>query len=402
MSRHPASRRHDVDTLRAFSIISVVLCHAASFFTANSMMTDQAYQSARVADVLWFFSTWRMPLLFFIAGFATHFSLRGDSALAFVTGRALRLLVPLACGLLVLIPPQVYFLRLHHREFSGGIIEFYRRHLASLLFGADLCLIHLWFIAYLFAFTLAILPLVLLVRGERRTEFTLKLEAFFGRGRFVYLLALPIVLAHLCVRDRWTIAYPLLDSLKWFVTFLLFYAYGYFAGLSRNFWAAVETRRGELLTAAALALAVGYAARGVDGSPFTTGGAFDIACRYLLRVLHPVISWLWVLVVLGYGARHLHFRNRVCLYLSGASYPLYLLHFLPLTAFGFYVLPLALSPLAKFLLLSGATLATTLVIYHFVISRNNVLRLACGLKPRRRAERAPRLSEELAGAVNQI
>jgi hypothetical protein len=61
-----------------------------------------------VTVVLAFGATWGMPLLFFISGMGICYALRSRSATAFARERLRRPGVPMAIGLLTLVPLQVY------------------------------------------------------------------------------------------------------------------------------------------------------------------------------------------------------------------------------------------------------------------------------------------------------
>jgi len=55
-------------------------------------------------------------------------ALRPGGAARFLLERGLRLLVPLAFGILVLAPPQIYLERLTRSEFQGGFFQFLPRY----------------------------------------------------------------------------------------------------------------------------------------------------------------------------------------------------------------------------------------------------------------------------------
>jgi len=65
---------------------------------------------------------WRLPLLFLISGAATWHALGTRTAVAYARDRFLWLMVPLAFGMLVIVPPQVYVERLSHGMHRQRII----------------------------------------------------------------------------------------------------------------------------------------------------------------------------------------------------------------------------------------------------------------------------------------
>ena len=68
------------------------------------------------------FDLWGMPLLFAISGASIFFALRPGGTLRFLRDRVLRLLVPLALGILVLGPPQVYLAAADARRLPGQLL----------------------------------------------------------------------------------------------------------------------------------------------------------------------------------------------------------------------------------------------------------------------------------------
>ena len=59
-----------------------------------------------------------MQLIFIISGASIFFALRPGEAMRFLRDRFMRLLVPLALGILVLAPPQVFMERVTHGDFK--------------------------------------------------------------------------------------------------------------------------------------------------------------------------------------------------------------------------------------------------------------------------------------------
>ena len=86
-----------------------------------------------------------MPLFFLIAGVGTYYALKSRRPGQYVQERALRLLVPLIFGMLVIVVPQAYFEAMSHSIQLGGyhFFQIYWLYLQSL---PDLEWFHLWFL----------------------------------------------------------------------------------------------------------------------------------------------------------------------------------------------------------------------------------------------------------------
>jgi glucan biosynthesis protein C len=107
-----AGRRHDVDWLRVMAVLLLIPFHSAVIFNryAEWYVTNET-PSLALGAFAYFLSQWRMPILFFISGVGTGFALSSRKPWEHVRERAGRLLLPLAFGVLVIVPPQVYLWR---------------------------------------------------------------------------------------------------------------------------------------------------------------------------------------------------------------------------------------------------------------------------------------------------
>ena len=105
-----------------------------------------------------------MPLFFVISGGAAFFSLRNRTAWPFVKSRITRLLVPLVLvGTFVINPLYVYAQRLFQGQ-AGNFLRLVPAHYFDGMygFGGNFAPLghgtHLWYLEYLFVFTLILLP----------------------------------------------------------------------------------------------------------------------------------------------------------------------------------------------------------------------------------------------------
>ena len=105
----------------------------------------------------------RMPLLFVIAGAGMWFALGNRNGGGMVRERSLRLLLPLVAGMLLIVPPQIYFERLFRGQWDGGYLSFFFERVLQLqpYPQGDFSWHHLWFVAYLYVYVFLLLPLLL-------------------------------------------------------------------------------------------------------------------------------------------------------------------------------------------------------------------------------------------------
>ena len=151
-------------------------------------------------------SPWRLGLLFLVAGAALRLMLvrSGRSVRNAMASRSKRLLLPLAFGVLVVVPPQRYLEVVEKFGYAGSCLDFKGRYLRadhSFCHGSN-CLVlptwnHVWFVAY--AWVYSMLALALVAAGEAAAAWRLRL----GEGTrllwlpWLWLAGIRIVLAPL-------------------------------------------------------------------------------------------------------------------------------------------------------------------------------------------------------------
>ena len=132
-------RRYDLDWLRVMAFSGVFFYHCSRFFNSSDWHIKNATTSPVIDIFTSIFDLWGMPLIFAISGASIFFALRSGGAARFLRERGLRLLVPMALGILVLAPPQVYLDRLTHGVYSGTFFEFIPTLLSTRQFRLEWC-----------------------------------------------------------------------------------------------------------------------------------------------------------------------------------------------------------------------------------------------------------------------
>ena len=102
-------RRHDLDWLRLIAIIILLFYHAGMLFNPWDWHIKNADTSEIFTYWMVWLHYWRMPLLLFISGAGTFLALRKRAPTQYARERLNRLILPLLFGMLVIIPPQIYY-----------------------------------------------------------------------------------------------------------------------------------------------------------------------------------------------------------------------------------------------------------------------------------------------------
>lgn len=387
-----ATRRYELDWLRCAVVLGLIPYHAAVMFALGP--SDYLKNNQLSIGFDWFATfanIWAMPLLFAIAGAASWFALGRRSAGRYTRERLLRLGVPFVAGVLLLVPIQVYLGNLSHPGFHENYVRYYLDFLNSWtliptrgVFGHGIDYWgHLWFIPYLLACSIFLLPLLLALR----TAGGARMIAALARGcasplGLIVLLGLPYALAELILQgqiERTAYAdYTVYN--QWVV--LILYAIGFVMGyvlFANDAFSRALVRYRLVLLVIAIAVLAGYeavliVAIGAGGGP--TPGLLTVA---LIRLLRGYMTWCCMAAILAYAIRYLRVTNAALRYLNEASLPVYVLHMPILTALAFYLLPLDQPLLAKYASIVALTFIATFAVYHFAVRSVPAVRVLLGM-----------------------
>ena len=375
------SRRYDLDWLRVLAFTGVFFYHCARFFNGSDWHIKNVETSALVDAITGIFELWGMPLIFTISGASIFFALRPGGAMRFLRERALRLLAPLALGILLLAPPQIYLERLTHGDFQGTFWLFLPR-----FFDGDFAWtgVHLWYLEYLFLFTLVLLPLFVWLKrpaGQRAIE---SLSRFSARPGAIFLWVLPLALITALV-DPFNLLRPALpEAIVRLIMYPLPLIYGFLIFSDNAIQHAIIRQRRATLALALLSSPVPLLATlGIE----EWGWQLGLPGFVLLMTLGMLLVWSYILAILGYGMRYLNANPPRLAYANEAVLPFYILHQPVILLIGYFVIPLALPIALKYLMITPLAFGATLGLYEVGVRRWNLARRFFGLRARNNERR---------------
>jgi hypothetical protein len=162
------------------------------------------------------------------------------------------------------------------------------------------------------------------------------------------------------------------------ILYSLFVLYGYLifadAAIQR---AIIRQRRAALILALALSPAIPVVATGLQAGSLT----LTLPLFVLMMSTAGLLTWSYLLAAFGYAMRYLDVNRPVLAYANEAVLPIYVLHQPIILLIGFFVIPLALSIAAKYLVITPLAFAITFCLYEYGVRRVNPLRFLFGLKP---------------------
>src|SRR5262249_7739397 len=166
------TRRVDLDWVRIGAFGLLILYHVGMFYVPWNWHIKSAHTFPALEPLMLALNPWRLALLFLVSGVATRFMLRKSAVGTLLRARSSRLLIPLGFGMLVIVPPQAYIQIVEALGYTGGFVDFYLKHYFAFgkAFCPNPCIIlptwnHLWFVAYLWVYTMALGLVVMAMPG---------------------------------------------------------------------------------------------------------------------------------------------------------------------------------------------------------------------------------------------
>ncbi len=340
-----SERLYYLDWLRFLVVLSLAPFHAALSFTGmgavfvydtpvrDAILAGHVPEAGPAALRLFtvFFDNWFMHLLFLVSGVGAAYSLRKRGARAFVGERANRLLIPLLLGTLLVVSVQSWLRALSFGTFSGGFLSFYPHFFngihGSVTSPGNYDWGHLWFLAYLFVFSVLALPLFLRMEGAGPASRHPSAASRLSEGASILAPALWIAVLEALFRPGWPGYQNLVADWANFTVYLSFFVFGYLAGKEPGLLEAVERARWAAL---GLGLAA-FAARLGTYRLFRVGPGYDPA-NVAAQALRGLAAYGLVLAFVGFGRRRLNRAGPGFGWARDLSFPLYVLHFAPLCA----------------------------------------------------------------------
>lgn len=386
MTQPGTERRYDIDWLRTLAFAVLILYHLGMYYVADwgwHLKSEQV--SVWLQNLMVLTSPWRMSLLFFISAVALALVQRrghGRGSLQLAGSRSRRLVVPLLFGMFVVVVPQVYIEARSQGLIEPGFFRFWAQYInprTELLAEHQtpiglLTWNHLWFLPYLWLYSLLLLPLrgpldrLARGRGLRRVPPPVAIAA----------AVVALMLVWLYLRPRFPSTHALLDDWYNHGRYLLVFVFGYLFALQPRWWQFVIDRRRLLLGLAVSCYLLIVAGRnGAFPMPDADFGA-HLNVRLVVAVVVALNHWAWLLCAVGYAGFHLNRPSPALRYTNPAILPWYMLHQTLIIVFAWWLKPLALPAGFEALVLLVLTVVGCIGGYA-IIRRVHVMRWLCGM-----------------------
>ena len=373
------TRRHDLDWLRLIAILILLFFHTGMWF--NNWGWHVKNSETTVSFQYWMIWShyFRMPLLLFISGAGTFMALDKRTSGQFRRERFMRLFIPLVFGMLVIVPPQIYF---EHIKQYNGYWDFYKTVFNFVPYpNGSLSWHHLWFILYLFIYSFLALPLLNYLRSERSEKF--KQNIYFLLSSPAGLLLIPstlLLISQIILRPYFPQeTHDLLKDWAYFTLYFFFFVLGILCYSSENLWTIIGQHRKQFLIAMVFILIPFYICyfhfRDLITLPWS-----DDTVETIFDVIAIFVSWFTVITIIAYGQHYLNRPHRWLSKINEGLYPFYILHQTVIIAIGYYVCQLSWGIAAKYWVICFLTLVSCVAFYLALIRPFNAMRFLFGMK----------------------
>jgi glucans biosynthesis protein C len=372
-----STHRYDLDWLRVLTILTVFIFHTSRFFDLGDWHVKNPTTYPLAQTFIDFLALWIMPIIFVISGMSLYYALGKGGFGRFAKDKVLRLSVPLLVGAFTHASIMVYLERVTHHQFSGSYFQFLPHYFEGFYgFGGNFAWmgLHLWYLLILFVFSLVMYPLFRLLKGPARNLLA-AFTRFLTVPGMMYLLAAPII--YILVVTNPDSVLGMRNMGGWYLlAYLFFFLNGFILissdALQRRI---IQFRWVSLLIGLAIFIS-GFLYFRHAGDPH-----YHTLTYGFYQALIGLVSWSFILAVIGFGMKSLNFTNPFLAYSSEAVLPFYVLHQTVLLLVGYFVVQSNIPDPLKWGLIGISTFALIMVIYEYLIRRNNVLRFLFGMKP---------------------
>lgn len=366
-------RRYDLDWLRVLVFLLLIFYHVGMFFVPWEWHIKNNNLFRWLEYPMLFVNQWRLPILFVISGMGTSYALAKRNGNQYAAERIKRLLIPLVVGIILIVPPQVYFERLTNGQFFGSYLDFWPfEAFLGVYPEGNFSWHHLWFLPYLLIFSLVFIPVFLHFKTNPENRFLSWVKKQLATPPGFLWFLLPLLMTQLMLKPYFPVTHALVGDWYTLANYSILFFYGFvFIMVKDVFWKSVLEYRGLFLVSGIFFFSLWLLLILKSNSDWM---------GYVAPFAKVINYWSWILALFGYSAKYLNKQSSILSYANQAVYPFYILHQTVTVSLGFYLKDLDWGFWAKSTLLVCGTFLISWILYEFFIRRWNFLRPLFGLK----------------------
>lgn len=372
-----ARRHYGLDWLRIAAFALLIPYHVAMAFSPWHWVVSSGHAYRALIVPMAAVTPWRLGLLFAVSGYASAMlAARAGDAAGFARDRSRRLLIPLAFAMVAFVPLEMW-VRVREGGYPWPYAHFWlvdawwpgRRWGVAFPSWE-----HLWFLVYLWAYTMVLAAIVAAPRGLPLLD---RAATWLAAGaRLLWVPMAAMAAARLCLLFIIPEQQGLLRDWAGHSQFLTLFLLGFMIARQPMLWRSLHRI---WPVAALLALLAGGVAVAVEigypGDAIPPHGVMIAS-----RAARSVMAWGMVLTLFQLADAHANRDHRWRRPLGQAVFPAYLVHHPAIVLTTWLVLPLALDPLVEAAVILSVTIACCAVAV-VVARRMPMLGILLGVQP---------------------
>ncbi|MBK8944636.1 MAG: acyltransferase family protein [Ignavibacteriae bacterium] len=376
-----SQRKYYLDWLRVIAFYILIFYHVGMIFVPWDFHIKNNPTLEWFETWMAFFNQWRLPLLFTISGMVIFYSMGKRTVAGIIAERSKRLLIPLIFGMLVIVPPQIYYERISDGIHFANYWEFWKTVFEFIPYpkGGSLSWHHLWYILYIFVYSVIALPLFLFLRSKKSNQLKEIVNVFFTKHpNIIYLLTIPLLTFYYSLAETFPTTHALINDWYNHSVSFTFFIFGFCISTFSGLWNSIIVNRKKSLIISIIPILFLLI--------FVWGPTFEIMNEDTIsfEILYGLLKWIlipsWIFTLLGYGKFLLNKPSKVLTYANESVYPLYILHQTIMIIFGYYIINFNWNVYIKFGVIIFLTFGGSFLFYELFIRRFNLMRLLFGMK----------------------
>ncbi|QNO26108.1 acyltransferase family protein [Sphingopyxis sp. OPL5] len=355
-------RHYGMDWLRIGAFGLLILYHIGMYFVPWGWHVKIAQPLDWVAIPMLATNSWRLALLFLVSGYASAalFAKLGGPG-GFAKSRSARLLIPLVFGMAVIVPPQPWIDLKGQHGYPHGFLYFWLHDYFGFRFIDGIALPtwqHLWFVVYLWVYTMLAALLLALIPAAARARIADGAAHLLGGWRLLVVPAFWWIALYLAFPDH-DETHALFDDGPSHLHYLAAFGIGWLLRVRPILFEAVARWWKVALVVGLLAF---VPVAWVEGTwPGDTVAPDWVFLPY--HVARNINGWLVIVALVGIADRWWNRDHPKRAMLAEAVFPFYIIHQTIIVVVGWWLLQAGVGALPSFLVLLAATVTGCWLFY---------------------------------------
>jgi len=344
-------RHYGLDWLRIGAFALLIFYHIGMVFVPWSFAVKTAQPMGWVAIPMLATSSWRLMLLFVVSGYASRALLAKGGG--FVMARCRRLLIPLLFGVIVVVPVQPWIELTTEHGYTHSLSWFWLHdyfRFAAIQGVPVPTWAHLWFVGYLWAYTMVLAAAILVLRGRSLQR---GFDALFAGPALLVLPVAWLLLVDLYLLQGAQESHDLVSDWVAHLHYLPGFLFGF--GLARS--APAMTAIGRWWRPSAVVAVTSYGV--VAGIEYRWPGSTmpNPPFGYIFATARILQGWCTIVALIGVAERYWNHDGAWRRTLTEAVFPFYIIHQTLIVGVEGALRPYGLAPAAEFAILVTTTIA---------------------------------------------